>query len=292
MKKLTILLISFFVMTFFSGCNKSGKNKKVFPELKVEINETARKSEASDDNLIENTIEIQNERVVENPLRFYKRYDFSPIDEPALKLVSMELIDESILLFSYGSERFLEINDIGFSISSILNQCTPYNDDRLVSSSFHIQTETTLYYGIINFVAGYIKIFEWTPKEHLFGWPYYSGISTNFVIEYDWISNPEHYDYKKFETVPAEYDGVLLLIDIDTNEIVYSIDKTLLHKTVLLSIDKIQYEPDGFRITIGNFYDSDEYTDFKLFTDDNNFRYEIYDSYTYPVYDSSEDEDF
>ena len=69
-------------------------------------------------------------------------------------------------------------------------------------------------------------------------------------------------------------------MNINTDEVAYFIEKNSLHKNVILAIDKIQYDEDGFRITIGNNLDSDEFTDFKLFTD-NDFYYEIYDTYSY-----------
>ncbi len=188
--------------------------------------------------------------------------------------------ENNVLRLSYEEEDFLSIEDLGFEITGVLNLCQPYNDERLYSSSFLIFSEKKTYCGIISFQYGYVKIYNWDQQDGLYGWAYYPGYSDYYVIEDFWIEKKEYYDYKTFKTVPAEYAGLILLMNINTDEVAYFIEKNSLHKNVILAIDKIQYDEDGFRITIGNNLDSDEFTDFKLFTD-NDFYYEIYDTYSY-----------
>ena len=186
--------------------------------------------------------------------------------------------DDNSIKISYNDKEIISINDIGFHVNNIINLCEPYLQDRLFSSSFIIVKENNYYYALISFNKGFVKIYS--LKEST-GDPFYSGYSNYFFLEDTWISKNEYYDYKTFKTVPAEYDAEVMVINVETDEIIYSIDAKKLHRNTLLAIDKIQYEPDGFRVTIGNCMDSDEFVDFKLYTADDDFHYEIYDKYEY-----------
>ena len=289
MKKiLGIILLVIFV--FVTGCKKNeNKNiniqqEEVSPEViqnevkeeKVEVErETEPKIESESE-----TKEVRQLDEINNPLVLFNKFDFQPIENVEVKSVKIENEENNTLRFYYKEEPFLTIEDIGIEITGVLNFCEPHNNERLFSSSFLIFSNKVTYCGVISFRYGYVKIYTLNRQNGRHGCVYYSGYSDYYVIEDFWIKKDEYYDYKTFKTVPAVYDGLVLVMDINTDEIVYFIDKNILHKNVLLTIDKIQYEADGFRIIIGNYFDSDEFTDFKLFTE-NEFHYEIYDTYSY-----------
>lgn len=280
MQKIKAILIISCCLIGLLSCNKNEKSN-ISPENK-DVGHVI-KTEDTIPNKQLQSISFQEEEnlSVKNPLALYKEYSFEPFDNIDLNLVSITLEEDNNVNFIYDNNLILKIEDIDFKIRSVLNQCVPYNSNRLFSSSFHLDTDNKLYYGIISFKYGLVKIFEWLPKEKLIGWPYYSGNSQYFIIEHDWIIKPESHDALTYKLIPAVYGGNILVYDIEMNNIVYNINSKKIHEEILLSIDKIQYEDDGFRITLGNYHDSDEFTDFKLYTADNDFHYEIYDTYSY-----------
>ncbi len=270
-------LFFIFLSIFIFGCTKKTNMEAIKADIteEITINETEKQ--------IVEEIELQKEekeiRKIENPLKLYKEYTFSPIQKVQLDLVSMELKEENNIEIIYDGITILVIDDIGANIQNVLNLCEPYNSNRLFTSSFLIFSEDAQLCGIISFTQGVVKIYNWETEIKC--WPYYSGVSKYYLIENDWIEKESYYDYTTFKTIPAVYNGCLLLIDVATDEVVYHIDRKLLHDTIALSIDKIAYESDGFRITIGNYYDSDEFVDFKLSINNAEFSYEIYDKYSY-----------
>lgn len=272
-KIMFLMLISFLIMLL--GCNKKIDNV-VSGQSREIITESSNANEShtqSNDQIKENVV------YKDNPLNLYREYYFSPILNYNLNLFSIENEINSSINLLYDGECILVIDDMEVKIENVLNLCKSYNNDRLSTSSFKIFTDKIKLCGIIEFNKGVVKIYSWNTE--IKNTPFYSGSAKYYLIENTWIEKEEYYDYSTFKTIPASYNGSLLLVDIDTDEIVYSIDRKLLHETMLLSIDKIEYESDDFRITIGNYNDSDEFVDFKIFTDDKNFRYEIYDKYSY-----------
>lgn len=271
--KLKIVLFIFFVMVLFSCAKKKETTIPVTNSFQEADIKTVVEQESKD---IKN--EEKTRREVKNPLVFYKQYEFTPIEEINVNSVYITKNDDNSIKISYNDKEIISINDIGFHVNNIINLCEPYLQDRLFSSSFIIVKENNYYYALISFNKGFVKIYS--LKEST-GDPFYSGYSNYFFLEDTWISKNEYYDYKTFKTVPAEYDAEVMVINVETDEIIYSIDAKKLHRNTLLAIDKIQYEPDGFRVTIGNCMDSDEFVDFKLYTADDDFHYEIYDKYEY-----------
>ena len=110
---------------------------------------------------------------------------------------------------------------------------------------------------------------------------FYSGNSKYFVIENIGIVRKSYYDTKTFKQVKEQYGGFLEVYNFETNELVFKVDRNLLHKTMSLKIEKIDYIGDDFHIRIGNYYDSDEFVDFYLSTNNEFFSYEINDSFSY-----------
>lgn len=282
---LNIIIFVYFIMGLFS-CNKNTKvdsGKSVLEKNNIEIvnnEKSAVVSKQMQDGAVQENIE-ENIKIKE-PLALYKEFLFEPIEVNNLSLVSILLEDDNSVSIYFDNKLVIRMDDFDFEISSVLNQCIPYNDERLFSCSFHLDSsDKNLYFGIISFKYGMVKVYKWLSKENMIGWPYYSGNSQYFIIEHDWTVKPASHDVLTYELIPAIYDGNILVYNIKTDKIEYYINSKILHENILLSIDKIGYDADGFRITLGNYYDSDEYVDFKLFTDNDNFRYEIYDKYSY-----------
>ena len=283
-KKISLLLVCGYIIMFLLGCS----NKKTETNNNSDIEKTSvmverNLSEAIGDEqkmeIDSGETEVKELEPIKNPLVLLNTYTFEPIQNVDIKSVSVELCENNTIKIFYSNELIIKIDDLECEINNVLNFCKPYNQGRLFSSSFHIFSNKEDYCGIISFEKGYVKVYKWSTDIKCP--PFYSGTSNLFIMENVWLISESHYDYLTYKTVPAEFDGVVILVDLDSDEVVYFIDHKILHETVKLSIDKIQYEPDGFRIIIGNCNDSDEFVDFKLFTDNDNFRYEIYDKYSY-----------
>ena len=278
MKKIRIgLFISMMVLLF--SC--SGKKQDSVPAATSKT--PAIQTEIKEDNkeipaVTAEKTEEKTRKEIKNPLIFYKQCDFSPIENIDVKSVVIENTENNCISLIYKGETLFSISDLEFEITNLTNYCEPYLNDRLFSSFFIIYAEKKQYYSVISFNKGLIKIY--TCEENISPL-FYSGTSDYFIFEDNWISKPSYYDYKTFKTVPPEFDAELYLINIDSDEMAYSIESRLLHENVKLSIDKINYEDDGFRVIIGNCMDSDEFVDFKLYTANNDFHYEIFDKYTY-----------
>ena len=280
-----VVLILMTITVLFTGCNKKQQNTKE--------NEESIKPIKIDRKVIveEKQIEID----LKNPLELYKTYDFPLVEDAELSLFSVIKGENNSVILLYDGQELLVIDDIETEISEVRHYCIPYgNYDRTFSSAFEIyqpkgDDNYILFYGIIEFNKGLIKLYKWSRIVPV-GCPWYSGNSKYYIVEEKWTKRDSYYDVWNYRTVPAVYGGVLLLIDIDTDETVYSIDKDLLYISPRFCIDKIKYEDDGFRITLGFHMDSWEFVDFKIFTENENFYYEICDKDVYIERDEDVDE--
>lgn len=283
MKKTHAMVIFIFCLIGLISCDKRKNENTVLEKVDIQLVNNEEKSVAANkmqDGVVQENVEEITQ--IKEPIALYKEYLFEPMEIDDIRLVSIALEDDNSVSIYFDNNLVLRMDDFDFEISSVLNQCVPYNDERLYSCSFHLDSvDKNLYYGIISFKFGMVKVYKWLSKETMIGWPYYSGNSPYFIIEHDWTVKPASHDVLTYKLIPAIYDGNILVYNIKSDTIEYYINSKKLHENILLSIDKIGYDTDGFRITLGNYYDSDEYTDFKLFTSNNDFHYEIYDTYSY-----------
>ena len=280
------------MIIFFLSCrNKKqsvNENKEVVEKLheteKINNYEISNKVEDGKLNDSVSQIELEIEQFMDNfepAIKFVAEYQFIPINNYNLNLVDFRINEQSYIDCYYSDTVLCTIDAISGEINQIYNECIPSQDARKFSAALSVKIDNDFYYCVINLEKGILKLYKSLQAESQQASPFYSGDSQYFIIENDRIVKPSYYDYKSFKEVQAIYGGYIEMYDFNTNELVYKIDERLLHETIHLFIDKIEYEDDGFRITIGNHYDSDEYVDFKLFTDNDNFRYEIYDKYSY-----------
>lgn len=291
-----IYFVLFFVSFIFISCNKNNKinnsnleNQEVANliqgEVKLDLEEIK-----NTDNSLETEIE-QALKTFTPAIELVSEYDFEPVSDFDLKLMDFSRNDDNCIICSYDKKTLCLITDVSESSDSISNNCIPFREDRLSSASFTTKVNDNYYYGVINLPKGLLKLYKSLQTDHQFSIPYYSGKDSFFIINNVRIVKPSFYDYKTFCNVDAIYGGYIEVYNFFTNEIVYRIDKRELHKNTKYDIDKINYDEDGFRVVIGNYFDSDEYTDFKIFTNENNFHYEIYDTYSYSDF-VQEDDDF
>lgn len=289
-----VLLFSF----FFISCDKKDINKSSYDLqsnekiLNFDKNKNIELDEViSAPEIMENKEQIKIEQAMKNfhpAIEFINEYKFSPIADFELKLLNFYLNDEKLITCSYNNQVLCLIKDITGNIERIYNNCIPFRDNRLYSASFNFKINEIYYYGVINLLEGKIKLYKSLQSDYQFSIPYYSGKDSYFIINNVRIINPSFYDYKTYSNVEATYGGYIEIYNFMTNKLEYRIDKRDLHENVLYDIDKIRYEKDGFRVIIGNCYDSDEYTDFKIYTANNDFHYEIYDKYIYSDYINEE----
>jgi len=281
MKKIRIGLIIYLILFLFS-C--SGNKKTVLQ--KIESDSIAQYNDKNEQ-LVENDFLKESEtakprRELKNPLVFYKQYDFIPVEGININEVVYEKTDDKTIKILYQGNNIITIDDLNFEDSSVFYHNKTYNRDRQLTSSFCVFNGNIKYYdAIVSFNKGFVKIYKSTDTEYNIDGPFYSGYSDYYYIYDKWMEKDSYYDYKTFQTIPAVYDGEILLIDINTDEIIYSICSKVLHDYVLLITDEIKYEDDGIRIILGDRMDSDEFVDFKLYTADDDFHYEIYDKYEY-----------
>ncbi len=221
-------------------------------------------------------------REIKNPLIFYKQYDFTPVEGIEIDNLTVEKTDDTIININYLETTLFSMEDNDFKNCAIIYHNKSYKRGRQSTNSFCIYQDNIKKYDIIiSLNKGFAKIYTSIDTEYNVDGPFYSGYSNYYLIYDKWLAKDTYYDYKTFKTIPASYDGEVLLIDINTDEIIYSIQSKMLHDYVLLTIDEVNYEDDGFRIMLGDRMDLDDFVDFKLYTSNNDFHYEIYDSYTY-----------
>ena len=279
------LVLVFMFLVISIGCNKkqdaidSNATIKILDDKHSDIdNETIKK-----DDFISNT-NLKNESVMYKftpALEFFTEYKFDPISCSDLNLIDIRLEENKYINCYYAEQLFFMLEVFTENIDYVTNFCISYNNDRLQSAVLYIRNKEEYYYGLFNFPKGILKIYKSLQAEGQHSIPFYSGDSQFFIIENKRFVKEAYYDDTTNKQVRETYCGYLELYDFNTNELIYKIDKKLLHETISLSIDKIQYDEDGLSITLGNYYDSDEYVDFKLFTNNTDFRYEIYDKYSY-----------
>lgn len=285
-KTLAIILIGIIAVT--TGCDRKKNLQNLDTssernENKVILEKSESYNNSShEDNESKLKLEIENAMKAFIPaIEFYTEYDFLPISTYDIKLINLQLQDNNILVYYDGNLLYC-IEDFDNEIEQIYNNCIPYRDDRLYSCSFDIQFHNFIhYFGIINLEKGKIKIYKSLQSDYQNSPPFYSGNTKFFIVDNVRKIKEKYYNYKTFKNEDAIYGGFIELYDFSNNELVYKIDKRQLHSYVLYDIDKIGYEGDDFSIRLGNCYDSDEFVDFKLFTDNDNFKYEIYDKYSY-----------
>jgi len=280
-KRIIKIMGVFFLSYCLIGCNVKKQESNEQSLLGIE---TSVQTIQKDIKVIEESVENNNDispKERKEPICFYQKYDFDIPGNISIESIKIAVKENNSIIVFNEDETIVETEALGFSVNRILNQCEPYRENRLKSSSFLIYSGDNIYFGIISLKYGYLKIYKRVSQSELIGWPYYSGFSKYFIIENDWIETESYYDSWSYKTIPAVYDGELLVYDIESDRVIYSIGAKLLHEDVLLSIDKIEYDNDNFRILIGNYYDSDEFVDFKLYTNDDNFNYEILDSFSY-----------
>lgn len=280
MKKNIIFFL--FVVSFCSLI--SCKNKKTKEEEKKTF--VSEEIENNKPKIIEKPKEIEKQsEIIETPdfipISLYKKYDFAPIDNPDFNLVDVILEEDNDIIMTYDNKKILIIDDITEKLDGVISLFKIFHADRLHSSAFSINSKGKLCYGVVSLEEGYVKIYEKIMDKHSVSFPYYSGKSNYFIFTDDWIVKNSYYDVWTYKDVPAVYSCFLFVYDINTDSVVYSVNSAKLHENVKLPIDEIEYENNNFIVTLGNCFDSDEYVTFKLFTEDNNFNYEIYDKYSY-----------
>lgn len=282
--------VRFFILfvssCIFIACNKNNKINNLTSKNNdvVEIKYEDGKNEVVESRTKKSTFETELEQAMKNfipAIELVNEYKFEPITDYDLKLVDFYQNDDNCIICTYNNKYLCTITDISERVERIYNNCIPFRDDRLFSSSFSTKLQDKYYYGVINLSKGILKLYKSLQTDYQFSIPYYSGNGSFFIINNVRIIKPAFYDYKSFNNVDATYGGYIEVYNFFTNDLVYKIDKKELHENTKYDIDKIQYQEDGFRVVIGNCFDSDEYTDFKIFIKDNSFYYEIFDKYSY-----------
>lgn len=286
MRKIRIKIIAILGLSIITSCNKN--TKKEAPQEISQVEKLVEKVTDEEKEIIKKKkIEKEIEEAMNNfqpAIEFITEYNFTPIDDYNLQLVDIQVNESNDIECSYDGSLLCTISGSD-KIQRIDNFCIPYSEGRLYSSSIQIVTNDKYYYGIINLEKGILKYYRSLQTEHHHSEPFFSGKSKYFIIENIREVYSTYYDYKKYQQIHEVYGGYIEIYNFDLNQLVYKIDRRQFLISSLVSIGKILYEEDGFYITLANFYDSNEFVKFKLFTENDNFHYEIYDKYLY-----SEDE--
>ena len=281
MKKTVFMSLLFLVLV--SSCTKNkNQDYSVYQDEKNKMvsENTDKQSDYNPSKIVVDEIEnAMND--FKQGIKFFSEYKFDSITNYDLNLLSFQINADKALECYYDGNQFCIINDLNMNIEQIYNYCVPYSNYRLFSAAFGLVLNGNFYFGVINMPEGIIKVYESLQSDNQNSPLFYSGNSKYFVMDNTRIIKPRYYDYKTFRTIQDTFGGYIEIYSFLNNELVYRIDKRKLHETILLDIDKIQYEEDGFKIILGNYQDSDEFVDFKVFTDCESFHYEIYDKYTY-----------
>lgn len=282
MKKIRISLL-ILVLFIITSCEKNKKIQEV-PQVNKIVDKA---SDEEKEKLKKEKIEKEIEKAMNNfqpAIEFITEYNFTPIDDYNLQLVSIKSNKQNNIECYYNDKLLCTIPGTD-EIQYIDNYCNPHRDGRLFSSSISIIMGSKYYYLIINLKRGILKFYKSLQQEYQQSIPFYSGNSNFFIIENVKIIKQSYYDYNLYKQIGPTFGGYIEIYDYNNNQLVKRFDKKLFYLNAKYSIDYINYEDNEFNITIGNYYDSNEFVDFKLFTDNDNFRYEIYDKYLY-----SEDE--
>lgn len=249
-------------------------------ELQGAVSETSEK----DANNYEKQLEDQIKEKMKNfppAIEFCAEYSFEPLNDYDLKLVDFIINEEKIIDCFYDGALLCSADCVKGATDRVYNNCIPTENGWAYSAGFETSLDGTNYYGLINLNKGILKVYKSLQYEHQATPPFYSGNSKYFVIENIGVVRESYYDTKTFKNVKEQYGGFLEVYDFETNDLVFKIDRSLLHKTMSLSIEKIDYIDDNFHIEIGNYYDSNEFVDFNLSRDEEGFHYIINDSFSY-----------
>ena len=271
------------LLCFFS-CTKKNNNQDVAISNSQEIQQTIATETKTDVNNYETQLESKIEDVKNSfspAIEIISEYTFEPIKDDELKLLDFIINENNNIDCLYNGNLLCVVDCINEKIDRVYNQCIPSEEGWSYSAGFEISLEKNNYYGLINLGSGILKIYKSLQYQHQATPPFYSGNSKYFVIENIGIVRKSYYDTKTFKQVKEQYGGFLEVYNFETNDLVFKIDRNLLHKTMSLKIEKIEYIGDDFHIKIGNYYDSDEFVDFYLYTDNEVFSYEIKASFSY-----------
>ena len=283
--KVLKLLICFSCLLCIFGCSKNRKastnnisaNETQFVENVIEKNVLAE----GEDRIKKTDIEANNLNLIQ-PFTLYRQYEIKTVDKSDVQLLSANLESNNTISIKYNNEEILKIDDLDFEITRFITFFQLYSSDRLYASSFIIDKDEKRYNGIVSLSKGFVKIYNWELDDQNHNTVFYSGLSDYFV--FNSLKNVK-LTYNESESDNGKNDeneGTVYLFDVNSDKVVYMINSKEIHKNLFLNIDKIKYINNNFDITIGNYMDSDEFGSFKLYTDNSDFRYELYDSYTYP----------
>ena len=249
-------------------------------ELQGAVSETSEKESNNYEKQLEDQIK-EKMRNFPPAIEFCAEYSFEPLNDYDLKLVDFIINGEKIIDCFYDGTLLCSADCVKGATDRVYNNCIPTENGWAYSAGFETSLDETNYYGLINLNKGILKVYKSLQYEYQATPPFYSGNSKYFVIENIGVVREAYYDTKTFKNVKEQYGGFLEVYDFETNDLVFKIDRSLLHKTMSLSIEKIDYIDDNFHIKIGNYYDSDEFVDFNLSRDEEGFHYIINDSFSY-----------
>ncbi len=285
----SVLLLLFAGLLLFSCSKKTNGQVQTNQEtesisVQKEALESVTEMSENERSNFEKRLEAKVEETMKNfppAIEMTFEYSFEPIFNYDLKLVKFLLNEENRIDCFYDGILLCTVDCIDGMSGRLYNNCVPRENGFAYSAGFEVSFEDINYYGLINLESGVLKIYKSLQYAHQATPPFYSGNSKYFVIENIGVVSPSYFDTKTFKDVKEQYGGFLEVYNFETSELVYKIDRKLLHKTMSLSIEEIEYVDDSFHIKISQYYDSDEFVDFKLFAENDEFRYEILDSFSY-----------
>lgn len=226
------------------------------------------------------TKEVNVEDVeIKSPVSYVKQYSFEPIENFDNNLFSVVIDDNNSIDFTYDGYVFLVIDDMNSPIEYLYSHCGKEYD--YYSEVVDFSMNGNRYNCIMLFSEGILKLYKSELPENLQMAPLFKEKNRYLIFDHFTLVRNKYYDPWYFKEMPAQYIAEIDVYDMELNQIVYSVNKPDLHEKLFLYFENIIYDDDGFVITLGCYPDSDEYVTFKLFTEDNNFNYEIYDKYSY-----------
>lgn len=290
-RKILFIMMGLFLtaLSLVSCAKKNDSTNKIVKETETiaaqaELQGAVSETSEKDANNYEKQLEDQIKEKMRNfppAIEFCAEYSFEPLNDYDLKLVDFIINEEKIIDCFYDGALLCSADCVKGATDRVYNNCIPTENGWAYSAGFETSLDETNYYGLINLNKGILKVYKSLQYEHQATPPFYSGNSKYFVIENIGVVRESYYDTKTFKNVKEQYGGFLEVYDFETNDLVFKIDRSLLHKTMSLSIEKIDYIDDNFHIEIGNYYDSNEFVDFNLFRDEEGFHYIINDSFSY-----------
>lgn len=273
MKK-CIGVFSFCFFIFLTGCEKKNNIDNVG---KTNTTETVI-TENKQNHEVENIDFVSQSVTSKCPVKYLKDYIFEPIELFDNSLFCVELDKENTINISYDSKILLSINEIKGKVVSIINNC---NNSKIYSNVVDIKVNENKYFCVFLFSKGIMKFYKSEQPQNLQTSPLFVENNKYLIFDNFTLIKNEYYDSWTYKTIPAQYYDTIEVFDMNQNETIYSINKNDLHNNIFLYFQNVVYENDGFRIVLGCYPDSDEFVNFKLFTDNNDFHYEIYEKYSY-----------